>query len=185
MIIIFLLIKKIQKRASQCNSVIFGEIDLSRNIHISLNLIGYLDEENNNRKYQSNFVKMMSNIAVTRSAHKISLVDLYLAGNEVAMIIDEIKACDKPTLENLDMSGNDHDSNSMKSLCSLLESNNTCLKTLKLNDADIFEVELTIFYKALKNNHSLELVELKNVFALVADHPIRNDKRVRFTKYSW
>ena len=124
----------------------------------------------------------MSNIAVTRSAHKISLVDLYLADNEVAMIIDEIKACDKPTLEYLDMSGNDHSRNSIESLSALLESNNTFLKTLKLNDADIFEDELTIFYEALKNNRSLKLVELTRTDFMPDNHPIRNDKRVRFTE---
>jgi hypothetical protein len=175
------LTKKIQERASLCDSVIFGEIDLSRNIFTSLYLRGYLKEENSNGKYQSNFVKMMSNIAVTRSAHEISLADLQLSDSELGLILDEIMLCDKSTLQHLNLSGNEIDKSAAKSLSALLQSENTRLKTLNLNSNFISDEGFNILAEALKNNHSLELILLKDVFDRNLNNPIRNDKRVRFT----
>lgn len=71
------LIKKIQSRYDNCSSVTFGEIDLSREFHMSLirfsRDIGSISSPN--REYQFQFVKMMCNIGLMHSMHTISLKD--------------------------------------------------------------------------------------------------------------
>jgi hypothetical protein len=176
-------IKKVQAISTKRINLSFGELNLSRNIEISL----YLFHENQmtwadfHRKYQSQFVKMMCNIAVSHSAHTISLAGLKIFDEDLALIVNEIKECNKSNLKHLDLIGNDIDESAAKSLSELLQSKNTSLKTLHLNRSDISHVGLNIFALALKNNHSLELVEIINGSNLKADHPIRNDKRVRLT----
>ncbi len=177
------LIKKIQSRYDNCSSVTFGEIDLSREFHMSLirfsRDIGSISSPN--REYQFQFVKMMCNIGLMHSMHTISLKDLYLLGDELILILDEILQCGKSSLQHLDLSGNRLGKATAERLGALLQSENTCLKTLKLNDTNMFEDEFDILDEILKTNHSLQLVEIKDVIYLRGDHPLRNDKRVIIT----
>lgn len=98
----FELIEKIKNRADKCESVIFGKMDLSRSkfmLYEDFDVFG--DNSINNRQYHFNYIKMMCNIALTHSAHTISLVDLMLLDREVGLIFDEIMLCDKSSLQNL------------------------------------------------------------------------------------
>ncbi len=175
------LIKKIQKRASKCDSVIFGEIDLSRKFIDSLILFGSDMSSTSSRDYQYEFIKMMCNIGLTHSAHTISLKDLFFSGDQLILILDEIQICDKSSLQHLDLSGNRFGKAAAERLGTLLQSENTCLKTLKLNNTNMFIDEFDILAEILKTNRSLELVEIKEIIYLRKDHPIRNDKRVIIT----
>ena len=177
-------IKKIQSIASNCDNLIFGELNLSRNIEISLYLfhLNQMPWAKQQIKYQNQFVKMMCNVAVSHYAHTISLAGLKFDDEDLAMIINEIKDCNKSNLQHLDLSGNDIDESAAESLSALLQSENTCLKTLLVNNRDISDNAYNILTVALKNNHSLELVDIRNAFPIVANHPITNDKRVKLTQ---
>ena len=59
----------------------------------------------------------------------------------------------------------------------------TCIKTLNLNNTNMHNNELSIIYEALKNNHSLEVLEIKTMSKLPDDHPIREDKRVKISGF--
>jgi hypothetical protein len=175
----FELIKKIQNRADKCESAIFGRVDLSRSKNINLNLFG--SNPIHNGEYQFQYLKMMCNIALTHSAHTISLASLKLSDSELGLILDEIQLCDKSSLKNLDLSRNDIKECAANSLSILLQLEKTNLKTLILNCIYISDEAFDILAVALKNNHSLELIVIKNVLARKFDHPIINDKRVRLT----
>jgi hypothetical protein len=178
----FELIEKIQNRADKCESVIFGKIDLSRSKHMPYeNFDIFGDNSISNRGYQFKYIKMMCNIGLTHSAHTISLVDLMLLDTELGLIFDEIMLCDKSSLQNLDLGRNEIDESAAESLSVLLQSGNASLKILNLNGIYISDEGLNILAEALKNNHSLELVNITNVYFSKALHPIKNDKRVRFT----
>ena len=179
------LIKKIQDRADKCGSVTFGEINLSRNDVPSSNVFGlhHDSSSNRNRKYQLNFVKMMCNIALVHSAHSISLAGLNFLDEEIGLILNEIMQCDKPSLQYLDLSENQINEHGLKSLRAWLQSGSTCIKTLHLNNTNTPNDELTILYDAIKNNHSLELLEINTMTNLPDDHPIREDKRVKINGF--
>jgi hypothetical protein len=175
----FELIKKIQNRADKCESAIFGRVDLSRSKNINLNFFG--SNPIHNGEYQFQYLKMMCNITLTHSAHTISLASLKLSDSELGLILDEIQLCDKSSLKNLDLSRNDIKECAANSLSMLLQLEKTNLKTLILNCIYISDEAFDILAVALKNNHSLELIVIKNVLARRFDHPIINDKRVRLT----
>jgi hypothetical protein len=145
----FDVIKKIQGEPKTCTSVIFGEIDLSRNVSTNLFISFNEGKVISNRFYQLNFLKIMSGIVVMHSAHTISLVGLDLYDNEVAEIIDEIKRCDQSSLEHLDLSRNFIGERTVNSLSELLQLKNLSLKTLKLNNTNIHMYFETL-YGALK-----------------------------------
>ena len=181
----FELIEKIQNRADKCESVIFGNLDLRNRKYIFMDRSDVINRLNtiHNLEYQFKYVKMMCNIALTHSAHTISLVDLKLFDIELGLILHEINLCNKSSLQNLYLHKNDLDESAFDSLSVLLQSENTSLKTLKIFGGYIFDKSLDILEEALKNNHSLELIEIKTL-KYKRDHPIRNDKRVRITKSS-
>jgi hypothetical protein len=180
-------IKKIQDSADNCSGLTFGEINLKRSLKNGrCYLLGENDPASIQAKdYQFKFVKMMCNIALMHSAHAISLYSLSLSDGELGLILDEIKLCDKSSLQHLDLRGNLIDKSAIESLSALLQSESTCLKTLLLNHRDISAEALNILVVALKNNQSLELILIKNALGLFLDHPIRNDKRVIFTHNLW
>jgi len=128
---------------------------------------------------------MMCNIALTHFAHTIILNGFRLSDGQLGLILDEIQLCDKSTLQHLDLSENYINESAAESLSALLQSEKTCLETLRLNDRDISVEAYNILSEALINNQSLKLIEIRNVFYLDDDHPIRNDTRVRLTEYSW
>ena len=176
----FELIEKIQNRADKCESVIFGKMDLSRSKFMryeDFDVFG--DNSINNRQYHFNYIKMMCNIALTHSAHTISLVDLMLLDRELGLIFDEIMLCDKSSLQNLYLSRNEIDASAAESLSVLLQSENASLKILNLDGVYLSNEGLNILAEALKNNHSSELIVMLTARDRNLDHPIRNDKRVR------
>ena len=175
-------IKKIQKKANTCDNVIFGEINLSHNIwNTPPYLLNFNPWEKCLSKYRLNFIKMMCIIAVTHSAHTICLKNQGFFHAEVSLILNEITKFDKSSLRHLDLSGNQLRKATVERLGALLQSENTCLKTLKLNDCAINREELDILNEAFKRNQSLELVEIKNFDFLHHDHPMRDTKKVKFT----
>jgi hypothetical protein len=179
----FELIEKIQNRADKCESVIFGKMDLSRSKFMpneDFDVFG--DNSINNRQYHFNYIKMMCNIALTHSAHTISLVDLMLLDRELGLIFDEIMLCDKSSLQNLYLSRNEIDASAAESLSVLLQSENANLKILNLDGVYLSNEGLNILAEALKNNQSSELIVILTGRAHNLDHPISNDKRVRFTE---
>ena len=178
-------IKKIQEIAEGCDSVSFGNLDLSRFELDSNKLfdptyrlsIGTYPLRNEFRDYQFKFVKMMCNIALTHSAHTISLCDLGLLDKELALIINEIQQSDKSTLQHLDLDGHRLEKAAVESLSKWLQSDTTCIKTLDLG-FEIPEDQLDVLTIALKNNKSLEKVVIGEDY-MPEDHPIKEDKRVR------
>ena len=179
------LIKKIQDRADKCDSVSFGEIILSRNYSSSSSLFGSHQDSRSfrNRKYQFKFVKVMCNIALSHSVHTISLAGLNFSDEEIGLIINEIRECDKASLLHLNLSENHINEHGVKSISAWLQSDMTCIKTLNLNNTNMHNNELSIIYEALKNNHSLEVLEIKTMSNLPDDHPIREDKRVKISGF--
>jgi Ran GTPase-activating protein (RanGAP) involved in mRNA processing and transport len=111
----------------------------------------------------------------------ISSANLKLSDSELGLILNEIRLFDKSSLQYLDLSGNHIDEFVVESLSALLQSKNTCLKYLEFGHRDISVDALNILAAALKNNRSLVSVDI-NVSFLVADHPIRNDKRVKLSR---
>jgi hypothetical protein len=140
------------------------------------------DNSINNRQYHFNYIKMMCNIALTHSAHTISLVDLMLLDRELGLIFDEIMLCDKSSLQNLYLSRNEIDASAAENLSVLLQSENANLKILNLDGVYLSNEGLNILAEALKNNQSSELIVILTGRAHNLDHPISNDKRVRFTE---
>jgi hypothetical protein len=178
----FELIKKIQNRADRCESVIFGKMDLSRSkfmLYEDFDVFG--DSSINNRDYQFKYIKMMCNIALTHSAHTISLVDLMLLDSELVLIFDEIMLCDKSSLQHLDLGRNEIDASAAESLGVLLQSESASLKILNLDGVYLSGEGLNILAEALKTNLSSELIVILTALDRNVDHPIRNDKRVRLT----
>jgi hypothetical protein len=179
----FELIEKIQNRADRCESVIFGKMDLSRSKFMryeDFDVFG--DSSINNRGYQFKYIKMMCNIALTHSAHTISLVDLMLLDSELGLIFDEIMLCDKSSLQHLDLGRNEIDASAAESLGVLLQSESASLKILNLDGVYLSGEGLNILAEALKTNLSSELIVILTALDRNVDHPIRNDKRVRFTE---
>ena len=178
----FDLIKKIQERAEGCASVSFGKLDLSR-IEIrskilfkNTNPLSFI-----NRDYQFKFVKMMCNVALSHSAHTISLAGLKLLDEELALIINEIQRCDKSSLQHLNLSGNFFEKLSVDSLSKLLQSEITCIKTIDLSRTWMDEDKIDVLSETLKNNHSLELIVIDDEY-LPVDHPINEDKRLQVNR---
>ncbi len=176
----FELLKEIKDGADRCDSITLGEINLSR---IVIDRKGFYFIKNylssiTSRDYQFKFVKIMCNIALTHSAHTISLAGLQLSDQELGLIINEIQVCDKSSLQHLDLSGNNLYKGALKILSKWLQSDNTCIKTLNLDNTNLTEDKIDLLWEALKNNHSLEAVYIKDR-SIGADHPIRNDERVR------
>ena len=120
---------------------------------------------------------MMCNIALTHSAHTISIAGLQLSDNELGLILDEIQLCDKSSLEYLQLAENDIYESAVESLSALLQSKNTCLRFVEFGQGEISDDKLHILAVALKNNHRLEGVYI-NLLTIHPDHPIRNDERV-------
>jgi hypothetical protein len=178
-------IKKIQEIAEGCDSVSFGNLDLSRFELDSNKLfdptyplsIGTYPLRNEFRDYQFKFVKMMCNIALTHSAHTISLSGLNLSDKELGLILDEIQRCDKSTLQHLDLGEHSLEKAAVRSLSKWLQSDTTTIKTLNLGFG-IPEDQLDVLTIALKNNKSLEKVVIGEDY-MPEDHPIKEDKRVR------
>jgi hypothetical protein len=183
----FDLIKKIQDSADNCSGLKFGEVNLNRTPKIvRCHFIrGDHPISIQAKDYQFKFVKMICNIALTHFAHTIYLEGLRLSAVELGLILDEIRLCDKTSLHHLDLGRNDIDESAAKSLSALLQSESTNLKTLKLNQSYMSDEAFDIIAIALKNNHSLKLIEIKNAHDLKFVHPIRNDERVRLSKYPW
>ena len=151
----FELIEKIQNRADRCESVIFGKMDLSRNKFMryeDFDVFG--DSSINNREYQFKYIKMMCNIML----------------------------CDKSSLQHLDLGRNEIDASAAESLGVLLQSESASLKILNLDGAYLSGEGLNILAEALKTNLSSELIVILTALDRNVDHPIRNDKRVRFTE---
>jgi hypothetical protein len=177
----FDMIKKIQETAEVCDSVSFGKLDLNRNkgstkrLFKQKNPLSLIKHD-----YQFKFVKMMCNIALTHSAHTISLCDLGLLDKELALIINEIQQSDKSTLQHLDLDGHRLEKAAVESLSKWLQSDTTCIKTLDLG-FEIPEDQLDVLTIALKNNKSLEKVVI-GVECIPEDHPIKKDKRVSVVK---
>jgi hypothetical protein len=179
----FELIEKIQNRADRCESVIFGKMDLSRSkfmLYEDFDVFG--DSSINNREYQFKYIKMMCNIALTHSAHTISLVDLMLLDSELGLIFDEIMLCDKSSLQHLDLGRNEIHASAAETLGVLLQSESASLKILNLDGVYLSGEGLNILAEALKTNLSSELIVILTALDRNVDHPIRNDKRVRFTE---
>jgi hypothetical protein len=174
----FDMIKKIQEIAEGCGSVSFGKLDLSR---FELDSYRLFNRKNPlsliNRDYQFKFVKMMCNIALTHSAHTISLRGLGLLDKELALIINEIQQSDKSTLQHLHFGDLSLEKAAVESLSTWIQSNTTCIKTLHLG-LGIPEDQLDVLTIALKNNKSLEKVVIGDDY-MPEDHPIKEDKRVR------
>ena len=173
---------KIQARENNCESFGFGELDLSRSTTAyyakaiySRDLISPQQWE-----YRLNFSKMMCNIALFYSAHTISLKGLSFFDKQLALILNEIQQSDKSTLQHLDLRGNSIENYAIKSLSKWLQSDTVCIKTLNLKSTRMLEDKIDILYGALKNNHSLESVEIDNIF-MPLDHPIREYSRVKIT----
>ena len=181
---IFDRILEIQKKGKWYSGVTFGEINLSRSHRIGecyhferINSISSQSIE-----YQFMFVTMMCNIGITHSAHTISIAGLKISQYHLDFIIDVIRKCDKQNLKHLDLSRNNIVRAPAKALKRLLESENICLKTLKLNDSNMNEDALHFISKALANNTSLELIEMPNHHLLSKYGTIKNDKRVKITE---
>jgi hypothetical protein len=177
----FDMIKKIQETAEVCDSVSFGKLDLSRNKGGTKRLFKHKNPLSLiNHDYQFKFVKMMCNIALTHSAHTISLRDLGLLDKELALILNEIQQFDKSTLQHLDLYGHGLEKAAVESLSKWLQSDTTCIKTLDLG-LGVAEDQLDILIVALKNNKSLEKVVIGDD-CIPEDHPIKKDKRVSVVK---
>jgi hypothetical protein len=101
---IFDLVKEIQKNSDSCSDVTFGEINLSRTHRIGECYLFQRDDPMSLQciDYQFKFATMMCNIALTHSAHKISLSGLKILEFQLEYIIDEIKKCDNQTLKHLE-----------------------------------------------------------------------------------
>jgi hypothetical protein len=181
------LIDEIQDRSGECNSVIFGEIDLSRSRKaFSYALLFGRDQCTVIQDdYRFNFAKMMCKIALQHSAHTISIAGFVFDDRQVDLILNEIQKFDKKTLQHLDLNDNQIGHSAANKLSVWLQSEDIILKTLKLDGLSCKSKVFTILENAIKKNHSLELVEIMNVSDLPADHPILKDKRVRITKYSY
>jgi hypothetical protein len=177
------LINKIQARENSCESFCFGELDLSRST--TAFYAGLIYDRDlispQQREYRLNFSKMMCNIALFYSAHTISLKGLSFFDEQLALILNEIQQSDKSTLQHLDLRRNFIEEVAIKSLSKWLQSDTVCIKTLNLKSTHMLKDEIDILYGALKNNHSLELVEIDGVF-MPLDHPIRKDSRVKITE---
>ena len=178
-------IKEIQDRSDGCESVIFGEINLTRSqeAYAFAMLFGRDQCTLIQDEYRFNFAKMMCKIALQHSAHTISFAGFVLGDSEVGLILDEIQKFDDKNLQHLDLSGNHIGCTAANKLSVWLQSEDIFLKTLKLDGLACKSEEFAILEKAIKKNNSLELVEIKDVLAFVADHSILNDKRVRLTQY--
>ena len=175
----FEFIKKIQDSAENCSGVTFGELNLKRSPNIGrCYLFGKNDPSSIQAKdYQFKFVKIMCNIALTYSAHSISLEGLQLSDQELGLIINEIQLFDKPTLQYLDLSGNHIDEVAFTNLIIWLQSGKTGIKTLIINSRNLTHYELDLLHGVLKNNHHLESIGIRINFDS-SDHPITKDKRV-------
>ncbi len=177
------LIKKTQDRADSCNSIRFGEIDLSRGVDANFFAdIRKLDHKTpQQKKFRFNFVKMICNIALSHFAHTISLRGLFFSDERLALLLNEIQLCDKSSLQHLDLRGNYIKEDAFQSLIELLKSENICLKTIKLSYAGMPKDKITILADALKNNFTLELVEI-----YAGENPINlpaiNDERIKIIK---
>jgi hypothetical protein len=177
------LIKNIQDRADKCKSVKFGQIDLSRSINAFFNADrSGLDLKTPQQNiYRFNFAKMMCHIGLSHSAHTISLAGFLLSDKQLASLINEIQQYDNSSLQQLDLGRNEIKKGAIEKLSNWLQSSTVCIKTLNLKGTHMRKDEIDIFYAALKNNHSLKLVEIDdNSIPLV--HPIRNDERVNLLK---
>jgi len=176
----FDLIKKIQDSPDNCSGLTFTAIWLSQNDHVRT--ANFFPEDDpikiQNKDYQFECVKMMCNIALKHSASTIDLAKLKLSDSELGLMLDEILLCDKSSLHYLDLSGNTIGESAVESLSALLQSKNTCLNFLLLCDVKISIDAVDILAVALKNNFSLKSVFIY-ASAIAADHPIRNDKRVK------
>ena len=181
---IFDLIQEIQKNEDSYSGVTFGEINLSRTHRIGECYLFQRDDPMSLQciDYQFKFVTMMCNIALTHSAQKISLSGLNILEFQLEYIIDEIKKCDKQTLKHLDLSINNIVRAPAEGLNRLLQSENTCLETLKLNHSNMNEDALHFISKALENNSSLESIEMPDHHLLNLYSAIKNDKRVKITE---
>ena len=179
----FDLIKKIHDSPDNCSGLTFGHLWLRQYDHFFKPLFDIRDNRRSmrNNDYQFNCVKMMCNIALTHSVRSISLANLKLSDSELGLILNEIRLFDNSSLRYLYLSGNHIDEFVVESLSALLQSKNTCLKYLEFGHRDISVDALNILAAALKNNRSLVSVDI-NVSSLVADHPIRNDKRVKLSR---
>ena len=177
------LLEEIKDSADRCSSIVLGAINLSRFVNACGNVaIEKILEEHlgstPSKEFQFKFVKIMCNIALTHFAHSISLEGLNLSDQELGLIINEIQLFDKPTLQNLDLSGNQMDEGAFNILITWLQSGKTCIKTLIKNSRDLTDYELNLLHGVLKNNHQLESIEIRIHFDS-SDHPIKEDKRVK------
>ena len=166
------LIKEIKYRGDSCGSVIFGEMDLST---VNSSYMDFI--------YKTEFIKIMCNIALTHSAHTISLAGFYLSYEDLGSILDEMQLCDNSSLQHLDLSTNRLLVHAVENLAEWLKSDKTRIKNLILNHMQhITFHDLDILYDALKNNNCLELVVLDDRIQaeVLRDHPIRKDERVKF-----
>lgn len=173
-------INEIQSIAQRCHNVSFGKLNLSRQPKSK----GFCDLGStieHNREYQLQFLKMMCNIGLLHFAQSISLVGLYLYDEELVLILNEIQKYDKQSLLHLDLSANYVGEFAAKKLSAWLQTENISLKTLKLNSMNLCDNHLSILEQALKNNSSLELIEIK-LNDVLSNHPITNDKRVILTE---
>ena len=174
------LIKKIQERVDNCDSIRLGVIDLSRSVNANLYAeIRGLDLNTAQQKeFRFNFIKMICNIALSHFAHTISLRGLFFSDERLALLLNEIQLCDKSSLQHLDLRGNYIKEDAFQSLIELLKSENICLKTIKLSYARMPKDKIIILADALKNNFTLELVEIMTTGTPI-DHPIIKDKRIK------
>ena len=175
----FDLIKKIQDSGDIYSGLTFGKFDLSRVRNIRTCSISAENDPISiqNMEYQFNYVKMMCNIALTHSACTIILAGLQLSDSELGLILDEIRLCDKSSLEYLQLAENDIYESAVESLSVLLQSKNTCLRFVEFGQGRISDDALNIFSLALENNHSLEGVYI-NLGTIPRYHPINYDLRV-------
>jgi hypothetical protein len=176
-------LEEIKDSADRCSSIVLGEINLSRfvntlgNVKIKKSLEEHLGSTSS-KEFQFKFVKIMCNIALTHLAHSISLEGLNLSDRELGLIINEIQFYDQLSLQHLNLSGNQIGEVAFTNLITWLQSDKTRIKTLIINSRDLTHYELDLLHGELKNNQSLESIEIRINFDS-SDHPITKDKRVK------
>ena len=179
----FNLLGKIVDKANKCKNLTFGMVNIDRINELSLPYIGEFQNlfRSPDREYQHRFVLMMCAITLSHSAEEISINGVGLSDGEMEYVVAKIHQFDKSTLQYLDLSGNYISEATFPALARYIQSKETCLNTLKLNKTFRWDRNIKVFLKALKKNHSLQLVEL-SLSEVPHNHPIRNDKRVRLTE---